>query len=216
MFVYKYLKSKYLLEFKEKGLVRINTLHNLWSEHEKIRDEFEGRRQLEVIAKTKPQKYTGKEFHRLFPQIKSDKPNLEIILDRGASIIDNKQVSNVFVFCASLKLDDSLGKNLGYDAYYKITDPDGFAYILFERINEVKTIRCYKGRKVRYSDKVITITNKDESLSRDFNDFWDICFTKPRKFRNEKEYRIVFVPQFSGEIRPLTLSCPELRDCCKL
>jgi len=43
MFVYKYLKNKYLLKFKEIGSIRINTLYNLWSEHEHIRDEFEGR-----------------------------------------------------------------------------------------------------------------------------------------------------------------------------
>ena len=39
------------------------------------------------------------------------------------------------------------------DAYYKITNPDGFAKILFEKINEVKIIRCYKADKVKYSSK---------------------------------------------------------------
>lgn len=216
MFVYKYLKKKYLLEFKEKGSIHINTLHNLWTTHESIRDEFEGRIKLKVTAKDKPLIYSGEEFHQLHPQIKSNRPNIVIQQEPGATIVDNKTVSNAYVFSASLKLEDGLFKKFGYDAYYKITDPDGFANALFERINEVKMIRCYKARKVEYSDKEITITDKDESLSRNFNDFWNICFTKPKKFRNEKEYRIVYVPEFSGKIEPLVLNCPELRNYCEL
>jgi len=112
-------------------------------------------------------------------------------------------------------LDEGLGKKFGYDAYYKITNPDVFANVLFEKINEVKMIRCYKSGKVKYSDKEITVTNKNESFSKSSNDFWDICFTKPKKFRNEKEYRIVFVPYFP-EIKPLILKCPELRNYCEV
>jgi hypothetical protein len=215
MFAYKYIKKKYLLEFIENGSILINTLHNLWAEHEAIRDNFEGRQQLKVVAESEPLSYSGKEFHRLFPEIKSDKPNIVIQLEKGTSITDNKMVSNAFVFCLSLEFDDALMQKFGYDAYYKITDLARFAKILYERINEVRILRCYKADKVRYSDKQIVVSSRQESLSRDFNDFWDICFTKPRKFRNEREYRIVFVPEYSTEIKPLILSCPELRKYCE-
>jgi len=216
MFVDKYLKKKYLLEFKERGSVHINTLHNLWAEHESIRDEFEGRRKLKVTAEDEPLVYSGEEFHRIFPQIKSNRRDIKIQLDRGASVVDRKEVSDAFIFSASLKLEHKLFERFGYDAYYKITDPNGFAKILYEKINEVKLIRAYKAGKVKYSDKEITLTDRNESLSRNFNDYWDICFTKPKKFRDEMEYRIVFVPEFSKKIKPLTLSCPELRDYCEL
>lgn len=215
MFAYKYIKKEYLLEFKENGSILVNTLRNLWSEHEAIRDNFEGRQQLKVVAKSGPLRYSGKEFHRVFPQIKSDKPNIIIELEKGTSITDNKKVSNAYVFCASLRLDDALKQKFGYDAYYKITNLARFAEILYERINEVRIIRCYKADEVRYSDKEIILSSKQESLSRNFNDFWDICFTKPRKFRNEREYRIVFVPEYSTEIKPLILRCPELRKYCE-
>ena len=215
MYAYKYLKKEHLLEFKAKGSICINTLYNLWSEHEAIRDEFEGKSQLKVMAKGKPLSYSGEEFHQVFPKIKANKPNVEIILEEGATIIDNKKVSNAFVFCASLKLDMNLCKQFGYDSYYKIIDLDQFAEILFEKLNEVKLIMCYKADEVKYSNKEISTSDKKESLSKDFNDFWNICFTKPKKFRHEKEYRIVFVPQFSTEIKRVILDCPELLKYCE-
>ena len=215
MFLYKYLRKEHLFEFKKKGTIFINTLYNLRFANEAIRDEFEGRSQLKVGSNNKPLVYSGEEFHRLFPQIESNKANIEIQLDAGATIIDNKQVSNAFVFCTSIKLDRDLGRKFGYDSYYKITKPDHFAEILFEKINQVKMLKCFKAEKVKYLDKEISITDEASSHSRNFNDFWDICFTKPQKFHNEKEFRIVFVPEFLGEIEPLLLSCPELLKCCE-
>ena len=70
-------------------------------------------------------------------------------------------------------------------------------------------------KKIKYSNKKVVVTKKTESLSKNFNDFWDICFTKPKKFYNEKEFRIVFVPEYSKEIKPLILNCPEIREYCK-
>jgi len=186
-------------------------LYNLRFADEAIRDELEGRIQLSVGSKNKPLVYSGEEFHHLFPKIKSNKPNVRIRLDAGATIVDRKQVSNAFIFCTSMKLDSALGKEFGYDAYYKITNPERFAEILFEKINEVRMTKCFKAGKVKYLDKEITGTSKSASISRNSNDFWDICFTKPKKFRNQKEFRIVFVPEYPGKIEPLLLSCPELR-----
>jgi hypothetical protein len=217
MIVYKYLKKKHFLKFKEEGLIRVNTLYDLRSEYETIRDDLEGRAKLTVAAK-KPLVYSGGEFQQIFPQIKSDRPGVEICLEAGAAIVGNKQVSNAFVFCASLKLDDDLFRKFEYDAYYRITEPDRFAEILWEEVDKVRTIRCFKADKVRYSDKEIVVSDKRKSLSKAslINDFWNICFTKPLRFRNEEEYRIVFVPEFPKEIAKLDLCCPELRKCCTL
>jgi hypothetical protein len=213
--IYKYLNRNHLLKFREHGLVLINTLHKLRYEHEKIRDEYEGRSQLKVGSKHDTLTFTGEEFHRLFPKIKSDKPNIEIQLDRGAFIVDSREVSDAFVFCASLKLDDSLCRKFGYDAHYKIVDPDRFAEIVYEKLNEVRTITCFKADKVKYSIKQVVLTKKKKSPSETLTDFWEICFTKPEKFRDEKEFRIVFVPEYPKEISPLILRCPELRKCCQ-
>jgi hypothetical protein len=215
MNIYKYLNSNHLREFKEYGTVKINTLRRLRYEHEKIRDEFKGRRQVKVGSEDHALTYTGEEFHRLFPIIKSNKPNIEIQLDRGSTIMDNKEVSDAFVFCASLIMDGNLCRKFGYDAYYKIMNPDRFAEILYGKINEVRTIRCFRADKVKYSNKEVVLTDKKKSLGENLNDFWDICFTKPVKFSDEKEFRIVFVPEFSVEITPLILKCPELRKCCQ-
>lgn len=160
MRIYKYLNRKHLVEFEKCGAVKINTLRHLRYEHEKVRDEYEGRSQLKVGSDARPLIYTGEEFNRIFPQIKSNKPNIEITLERGASITDNKEVFDAFVFCASLELNMELCRKFGYDTYYKIVDSERFAEILYEKINEVRTIKCFRADKVTYSNKEVVITNK--------------------------------------------------------
>lgn len=212
MIVYKYLKKEHLLAFKKKGSILINTLYDLREvEHKPIRDKLEGHHKIKISSNKQSVKLSGKEFHRLIPVLKMNKQQEEKIsfeIENGAQF--NIQIANAFVFCASLKLDNSLFKRFSYDAYYKITNAYRFADVLFEKINEVRTIRCFKADKVKYRNKEIIVTNKSTNLSKNITDFWDICFTKPKKFHSEKEFRIVFVPEYRKEIKRLILDCPEL------
>jgi len=218
MVVYKYLRKEHLRDFKDKGSVRINTLHNLRSAEETIRDEFEGRRQLTIGSDKRPTNLSVQDLHKLAPAVKAPKESKATIeLEAGAIINSKIEASNAFVFCTSLKLDEQLSRKLGYDSHYRIIDPFRFAEIAFEELNKKSTLRCFQIGKVKYADKEISINdrNKEQVLGRiGENDFWEICFTKPKKFIYQKEFRIVFVPWLGKEIKPLVISSLEFLKCC--
>jgi hypothetical protein len=220
MIVYKYLKKKHLLEFRYNGSILINTLYNIRNiEHVSIRDELEGHHRVRISSKEQPMRFSGKEFLKLIPVLKVDKQKAEkatITIDNGAQF--NMQIANAFIFCTSLKLEDALFKRFGYEAYYKITRPLDFADILYEKLNQLAIIRCYKVGTVKYADKPIIITNRNKKrfLNDAENQYWNVCFTKPTKFHEEQEYRMVFVPEFAREIKPVIITCPELRKYCAL
>lgn len=218
MILYKYLRREHLLTFKTDGSILINTLYNLRQvEHEPVRDALEGHHQIRIRSTKQPLEFSVKEFQKMIPVLKTNRQSegkASVFVENGAQF--NMQIANTFVFCTSLRLDDSLFKRFGYDTYYKITDPLGFATILFEKLNQVTTIMGFKLDTVRYLDKPIIMTrkNKERILSNREDPYWNACFTKPRKFSAEREFRMAFVPQFTKEITPIILTCPELRRLC--
>lgn len=221
MVIYKYLKKKYFIDFKDRGIIRLNTLHSLRkNEKPSIRDEFEGLQRLRVDPKRKPSSFSSEEAHSLFPKIHfSKKINKNAItVMPNAHVTSDTDVADAFVFCTSLKLDSRLSNKWDYDSHYKIINPLKFAEIIFWKLNEQICLSCYKIDKVKYKKKEIDITNEnDRKVLSDDNSkkFWDICFTKPMKFIDEKEFRLVFVPQFAKEIKPRLLTCLALRDYCE-
>ena len=220
MVVYKYLEKKYLLDFKDKGIIRVNTLYNLRTkEKESIHDEFEGLQRLRVDPKNEPSKFSNKQAHELFPQVNFQEgiTNDAITIMPNAHVVSNTEVADAFVFCTSLKFDDQLGKKWNYDSHYMIIDPFRFAEIAFWELYDKVTLLCFKADKVKYTDKEITITNQNKNavLANNSRSFWDICFTKPKKFADEKEFRIVFVLEYPKKIEPLLLTSLKLLKCCK-
>lgn len=218
MIAYKYLRKEHLLDFKANGVILVNTLHSLREvEDERIRDELEGHHRIRISSDKQPVRLSGKEFHRMIPVLRMNREQEEKIavdIENGAQF--NMQIANAFLFCTSLKLNDSLYRRFGYDACYKITNPFDFASILYEEINRVVTIKGYKLDRVRYVDKPIIITksNKGQILSGPEDQYWTACFTKPKRFREEREFRMAFVPEFAREIKPIIVTCPELRRYC--
>jgi hypothetical protein len=219
MLIYKYLRKEYLLNFKIDGLIHINTLYKLReTEHTPIRDELEGRRNVRISSNKQPLSLSGKEFHRLIPVLEMNakqETKIRVDIEDGAQF--NMQVANAYVFCTSLRLDDSLYSRFGYDAHYTITNPYNFADILFEKLNEAKKyVKGFKLAAVKYVDKPITLTeeNKQEILQNRDILYWDTCFTKPKSFSEEREFRMVFAPESVGNIEPITLKCPELKRYC--
>ena len=106
----------------------------------------------------------------------------------------------------------ALASNLGYDAYYKIVNTDGFALTLFEKLNEQTTIIGFSIGKVKYVKKPIQITEHNATKIKHNN--WEICFSKPIEYSEQQEYRMVFAPQSKREITPIILSCPDLLKFC--
>ena len=108
-----------------------------------------------------------------------------------------------------------LQEQFGYDAYYKIIDPCSFSEILYEKINEKTTINYFKSGIIKYVDNKILRTNKDKRITEDTDAFWNFYFAKPKKFKYQKEFRIVFMPAFDKEIYPINISCLDLLKSCK-
>jgi hypothetical protein len=218
MVIYKYLKKEHLLKFKANGSIRISTLYNLREvEHEPIRDELEGHHKIKISSNKQSVRFSGKEFHKMIPVLeinKQQEEKISVVIENGTQF--DMQIANAFLFCTSLRLDHSLFTRFGYDAYYKITNPFDFATILYEKLNQVVTIGCFKLDAVKYVDKPITITsrNKGRILSDREDQYWNACFAKPRRFSEEREFRMAFVPEFAREIKPIILTCPELREFC--
>jgi hypothetical protein len=140
---------------------------------------------------------------------------VSFVLENGVQF--DIQVRNSYVFCTTLTRNDSFWKERGYDSHYKIVNPFEFALVLFEKLSQVRIMWCYESNKVKYEDKPILLSNKNKDLilNKNLNEFWNICFTKPTKFSIEKEFRIVFLPEFEKEINPFLLNCPELKKYCK-
>ena len=195
--------KKDLLDFKINGTIYLNTLCNLRSEKEPIRDELEGIRRLAVS--------TGNEISSCTEE--ASKKGQFILLLPNVYM----QVADAFVFCTSLKLDDRLGKKWGYDSYYKITDPMQFAETVYWNLNKYVSLRGFMIGKVKYRSKDGFIETKDKNrvLQNYPINYWDFCFTKPEKFSYEKEFRMVFVLEHTKEIKPLLLTCLELEKSCK-
>jgi hypothetical protein len=220
MILYKYLRKEHLLKFKADGSILINTLYNLREiEHEPIRDALEGHRGIKIRSDEKPLRLSGKEFHKMLPMLEMNKQAEKKIIfdiDNGAQF--NMQIANAFVFCTSLELNRSLYERFGYDAYYKITKPMDFAEVVYEKLNQVVTIKYFKLDVVKYADKPIIMTNsnKDQILTDPDNQYLSTCFTKPKRFSAEQEFRMVFIPQSAREIEQIILTCPKLKKCCKL
>jgi hypothetical protein len=218
MVIYKYLKKEHLLKFKVDGSIRINTLYKVREiEHTPIRDALEGRRIIRISSNTQPLSLSGKEFGRLLPQLSINQQQEDktvAVIENGAQF--DMQIANAYIFCTSLKFGASLFKKFEYDAYYTITDPFRFADILYEKLNQAKKfINGFKVGAVKYADRPIVLTeeNKQDVLQERDSLYWSTCFTKPKSFSEEQEFRMVFASE-SRDIEPITLQCPELKKYC--
>jgi hypothetical protein len=219
LIVYKYLSSNHLNNFRQRGSIHINTLHNLRSEYEKIKDEFEGRHQLTFKCKGRETTFPLHQFSKIMPSIKANPENqhAEIVLEKGATFVSNRETSDAFVFCTSLNRSDQIKSKFGYQAYYKILNVEKFAETLFWEISQRQELICYKTGKVAYKAKDILFTERkrQDFLNYEKDDFWKICFSKPEQYSLEKEFRIVFCPQFwRTDLQPIDLDCPRLLDYC--
>lgn len=220
MIAYKYLRKEHLKNFKKDGSIRIGTLHEFRKcENKSLQDELEGRRIIKISSHKQPVHFSGKDFHKLLPMLKLDeqqKEKVTVYVEDGAQF--DMQVANAYVFCTSLKLDSLLYSRFKCDTHYEIHEPEKFARILFEKLNDAKKfIHCFDVREVKYADKPTILTKENKKfVLRDRDDvFWDTCFSKPKNFSDEYEFRMVFVPESKNDVNPISLKSPELKRYCK-
>lgn len=221
MFIYKHLNKEHLTDFKNTGKILLHTLSYYRSEEakESVRDEFEGRKIHRIDPNKEPVRLSGKQGQNCtFQRIQFSKK----ITEDAFTVMPNAHykseiITDAYVFCASFTRE----KIFGYNEYYKIVNPLQFAKIIYEELrkNKVPLRDGFGYGKVKYANKEISITNqnKNEILSNNSNDFFDICFTKPLIFDHQKEFRMVFIPAPDVKyIEPRRfITSLELLKCCE-
>lgn len=224
MFLYKYLKKKYLEQFKEKGTIQIGTIE--WFrdvENKKIQDPFEGRTKYSIHAKAEPIELSVEQMNAITNDYHIS-AKLKVAPNNQFS--EYLKVPNAFVFSTSRIFDENLMKKFDCDACYKITDTKNFAEIIYHEINKLHPLLLLIVNKVFYvKTKEIFITNQnknvvirttpyDKSKSDKIKTIHiEDYFTKPDTFKQEKEYRFIFVPRNPIGIQTVSLNGPNLIDC---
>jgi len=215
MIAYKYLSQEHLALFRNKGTVKVNTLFNLRTEAEKIKDPLEGSNEVSLGSETEDLTFYGKKLEDILPtkvRVLDDKT--KICLKKGVYFKDSNIIENAYIFCMSLKRDNRIATNLGYNANYRIVDVEAFANTIYNKLNEVSTIKGYVIDKVKYENKRIVATTVQEITSIRKRTALELCLSKSLEFSSDQELRIVFVPQFQQEIIPQIIDCPKAKAYC--
>jgi hypothetical protein len=126
-------------------------------------------------------------------------------------------VLNAFIFCTSRRLDGRLMKKWG-GAYYRIVDPIQFGKIICDELSKHVPLQICAAEKVEYvetKDIEITSNNKKVILGQVSSNALDGYFTKPDTFKDDKEFRLIFVPMPKVHISTRYLECRKLLACCE-
>lgn len=219
MILYKYLARQYLDSFRKEGRLYINTLYNLRTcSHEPARDQLEGKFRAVVEPTDKPISLSSKEAHQLFPKVTfaEDIKNNAITVMPKAHLASDREIEDAFVFCSSLSYNNNLKKKFEYDSIFGITEPTKFADLIYEELSRNNSMIGYLMDRVIYSEKKIRITeankgHKLSALNKTFPEYW---FRKPLTYKEEKEFRMVFLPKSDASIKPVEIVCPTLLEFC--
>ena len=216
--LFKYLKKEHLAKFRKSGIIRIGTLYDYRTMEGALKDKYEGITTYYCNPTNEIVDLSPEEASKLFFPHKLLKG---MTIMPKAKINRENTVLDSFVFCTSLVYDRNLMKKWKYDAYFVIEDLQEFAKIIFDELRKKHfPMQNYNLRKISYVDtKVLEITNNNKItvINNISIDPWDGFFVKPEaKFSDEKEFRMVWVPEPNIAIpRFVDLQIPELRFCCK-
>jgi hypothetical protein len=224
LILYKYTEKKYLLSFKEKGEVLVNTLSNLRAKYEPIGDAKEGRQQT-LIGSKKGMVLDVEELHKVAPVIKvpegykENKGNIKLVFGENAIINSDEYVPDAFVFSASIGSNSEIPRRFpNYDAYYKILNPEHFADILYEKLSEKFIIFGFQIGEVKYASKRIVLDTYEKVVAfrQDPSKFWNLCCTKSPEYSYQTEFRMVFIPTMKTQLESQIIQSLDLVKCCSL
>ena len=213
--LYKYLENEYLIAFKKKGSIKINTLREI----RPTMDKTEGK-QIQTFAPiNEPITLSGETKFDISNTLHFPKntPNA-IHIEAGGTFTSYIEAKNAFVFCTSIKFNPDFWRKFNKDAFYKIVKPKKFIKLLYRRLNkEFGLSQLPMVHLVEYTldkDKTITSPQDINSISNHRMSYKELCFTKTEKFRDEAEFRMLFIPKNPEIIKSKVIDCPELRKCC--
>lgn len=190
------------MQFVEKGIIRIGTIHCYRDcENQKIQDPLEGRTKYTI----KPRKESLTLTKEQAQAITNDYTiRANICISPETTFSDFLNVPNAFIFCVSLSYKQKLQKKFEADACYKIVEIQKFANEVGKEINKQYPLRLIATDKVVYvpsKEHKITNENKNSVIrTTPYNEsgvktiYVEDYFTKPNTFREENEYRFVFIP----------------------
>ena len=224
---YKYLRKEHLEQFRRRGTVAIGTIE-LYREIENkaICDAFEGRTVYSIETKEEAVDLSVEQVNAITNDYHIT-ANLSI--EPFSYFKDSLKVPNAYAFSVSSKLDQQLMANLGYNALYAITDINSFMRIIYAELNRRQKLLFSVADWVRYvQTKIFKITNanKDEVIrtapynraksERIKTIYIEDYFSKLDNFRNEEEFRIIFMPLTHIPKQAVSLDCETLLDYCDL
>lgn len=222
---YKYLKKKHLKQFRSKGTIAIGNIELYRDiENTAISDPYEGRTVYAIETEGEAVKLSVEQVNAITNDYHIT-ANLEV--GPHSFFRDSLKVPNAYAFSVSRKLDQQLMTTLGYDAYYKIKDIQGFMRVIYNELNrrtgllfsvadrisyvETKTFKITNANK----DKVIRTSPYNKSKSERLKTIYiEDYFTKLDKFQHEEEFRLLFIPAARISKQLVSLDCKELLGHC--
>lgn len=215
--LYKYTSPEWADKMVSTGSVRVGTLHE-FRKVEAVGSERVDPNEAMRIHQTdgRAAKYSHENipnyFKEIFPQLKGDlPPGFGIILEQGARIIHHENHVDMYVYCLSSKLDDSLRQKFG-GACVRINEPLVFLKEIEKQIpffdpNGVREAYEFKLAPCEYLERAETFPRITE---------YDPVFRKPPQYSEECEVRGVWrsLRANETELTALKLVVPEVPEYC--
>ncbi len=204
--IYKYMNSKYVKDFLEKGSLQIGTIEYYKTfDHAEIGDPLEGMKS----GKTVVEEGTFRDGAPL-PGALGELLGANLALGGGiefhnVSAIVDTTLANAYAFCATEVPNKASMIKCGYDACIKINNPLQFAKIIGMKLHKQRLINPnFVAMLCKYEGKVSDYYAKD--------DYW----LKPEHLKHQAEYRIVYNPIPGKEIKEIVIECRELTPLLEL
>ncbi|CAK8715350.1 MAG: hypothetical protein CDV28_11739 [Candidatus Electronema aureum] len=194
----KYCKTEHLVDAIEKGRIFIGTFDRYRQiENEALRDTEEGCATPAILNEQGDMLISENDNDTLLAYSSIKITNeWKINLPKGMPLLLDQPSFNTFIYCVSNDHQPSIekAKRLGYDTFFKITDPVQFGRALMsslsQQYNSQFGMKCYFGL-VNYVPRKIQVVNR-QSKNRPIQSFSvKDFFTKHERFREDREFRYV-------------------------
>jgi len=200
----KYCKTEHADDAVNNGKIFVGTFSKYHKiENEALRDIEEGSTTPAIIDETTELLISEDDHDSLLAHSSIKMANgYKLKLPKGMPLWLDKPSFNTFVYCVANDPEPSIekAKRLGYETYFKITDPEKFGRALMSSISEHYQspygVRGEMGA-VKYVPRKIQPVNRHSTEIRQKAFEISDLFTKNEKFSEDREFRFV-VLEFSN------------------
>lgn len=194
----KYCKTEHVADAIEKGRIFIGTFDRYRQiEKEALRDTEEGCATPAILNEQRDMLISENDNDTLLAHSSIKITNgWKIQLQKGMPLFLDKPSFNTFIYCVSNDHQPSVekAKRLGYDTFFKITDPVQFGHALMsslsQQYNSQFGMKCCFGL-VNYVPQKIQVVNRQSKKCQLQSFSTKDFFTKHERFREDREFRYV-------------------------